>query len=685
MKQFILYTYFLLLFGNVLMPAVAKTKLSDMKKFNYVVDRFADVEVLRYEVHDFEQLPLQQKKLVYYLSEAALQGRDILFDQNYRHNLLIRQTLEAVYENYKGDRDIDEFKQFVIYLKRVWFSNGIHHHYGMNKFIPGFSSAYFAYLVRSIPAEKLPLQHYKNVDSLLTVLSPVLFDTMIDAKRVNLAEGEDLISTSANNYYQGLTQKEAEDFYAKFKDSTDQTPLSYGLNSRLVKAPNGDIVEYVYKVGGLFSAEIERIIYWLEKAITVAENTRQKEVIEKLIDFYRTGDLKTFDEYSILWVHDTDSHIDFLNGFIETYGDPLGIKASWEALVNFKNVEATKRTDIISRNAQWFEENSPIDKRFKKEKVKGVSAKVITAAILGGDCYPPTPIGINLPNANWIRQMHGSKSVTIENITEAYVKASMGNGFNEEFMWSKKEIDRKIKYGTLTDNLHTDLHECLGHGSGQLLPGVSPDALKAYGATMEEARADLFGLYYMGHPKIVQLGLLPNDEAYKAEYYSFMMNGLMTQLARITLGNEVEESHMRNRQLIARWVYEKGAPKKVVEMVKKGGKTYVKINDYNALQHLFGELLSEVQRIKSEGDYEAARKLVETYAVKIDANLHAEILERYNKLKLAPYRGFVNPVYTPVTDEKGEIIDVKIDYSEGFVEQHLRYSTQYSTRGLFTP
>lgn len=653
--------------------SVIKSTSTTMNTFNYVVDQFADVQVLRYEVPGFETLPVKQKELIYYLSEAALQGRDILFDQNYKHNLLLRKTLETIYLNYRGDRRSEEFIKFTSYLKRVFFSNGIHHHYGMQKFEPEFSTTFFVEALASIPEGKLKAATGESTTAILNTLLPVLFDPNVAYKRVNQSAGEDLIRSSANNYYEGVTQAEVEDFYAAMRKPNDDEPLSYGLNSRLVKKKDGTLEEERYKLGGRYSEQIERIIYWLLKAQEVAENDDQKKIIKTLIKFYQTGDLNTFDEYSIRWVKDQKSHIDFLNGFIETYGDPLGIKASWEAIVNFKNIEATKRTEIISSNAQWFEDNSPIDSRFKKKEVKGVSAKVITVAMLGGDCYPATPIGINLPNANWIRQRYGSKSVTIENITDAYDKASYGNGFNEEFMLGREEIERKQNFGSITDNLHTDLHECLGHGSGQLLPGVSQDALKAYGATVEEARADLFGLYYMADEKMVQLGLLPTNEAYKTAYYQYMMNGLMTQLTRIKEGDNIEESHMRNRQLIARWAYEKGAAQKVIELVKLDEKTFVKINNYKGLRSLFGELLKEIQRIKSEGDYESAKNLVETYAVKVDTRLHAEVLARYKKLNLAPYKGFVNPVYTPIYNNKQEIVDVQVSYNEGYLEQHLRY------------
>ena len=648
-----------------------------MEDFKYSVDKFADIEILRYRVPDFEILSLKQKELVYYLNQAALEGRDILYDQNNKHNLCVRRTLEAVYSNYKGDRKSIDFNHLTTYLKRVWMGNGIHHHYSEDKFIPEFSSSYFSDVVKSIEASKLPLSKGESVDMLIAKLTPILFDQKVYPKRTNQAEGVDLIKTSANNYYEGVTQPEVEAYYGKMKNPNDITPVSYGLNSKLVKE-NGVLVEKTYKVGGLYSAAITRIVSWLEKAAKVTENDKQLDVISSLIEFYRTGDLKKYDEYSINWVEDLNSQVDFVNGFTETYGDPLGMKASWESIVNFKNIEATKRTEIISANAQWFENNSPVDIRFKKETVKGVSAKVITATILAGDCYPATPIGVNLPNSNWIRHEHGSKSVTIENITEAYDQASLGNGFKEEFMWSDVERKRAKNFASMTNNLHTDLHECLGHGSGKLLPGVDPDALKAYGSTIEEARADLFGLYYMGDPKMTELGLLPDKEAYKAEYYSFIMNGLMTQLTRIQPDKNIEEAHMRNRQLIASWVYEKGKADKVIEMVKREGKTYVVVNDYKKLRTLFGNLLAEIQRIKSTGDFVGGKTLVETYGVKVNQPLHVEMLERYKKLHLAPYRGFVNPVYTLVKNDKGVITDVSISYTEGYVDQHLRYSKDYS-------
>ena len=655
----------------------SKTTTAEADKFDYTVEQFADLQILRYRVPGFENLSLQQKELVYYLTEAALQGRDILFDQNGKYNLRIRRTLEAVYTGYKGDKNTPDFKAMEVYLKRVWFSNGIHHHYGSEKFVPGFAPEFFKEAVLSVDASTLPLAEGQTAEQLCDELSPVIFDPIVMPKRVNQAAGEDLVLTSACNYYDGVTQKEAEDFYNAMKDPKDETPVSYGLNSRLVKE-NGKIQEKVWKVGGLYGQAIDKIVYWLKKAEGVAENPEQKAVIAELIKFYETGDLKTFDEYAILWVKDLNSLVDFVNGFTESYGDPLGMKASWESLVNFKDMEATHRTEIISGNAQWFEDHSPVDKQFKKDEVKGVSAKVITAAILAGDLYPATAIGINLPNSNWIRSHHGSKSVTIGNITDAYNKAAHGNGFNEEFVYSDTELQLIDKYADLTGELHTDLHECLGHGSGKLLPGVDPDALKAYGSTIEEARADLFGLYYVADPKLVELGLTPNADAYKAEYYTYLMNGLMTQLVRIEPGNNVEEAHMRNRQLIARWVFEKGAADKVVELVKKDGKTYVVVNDYEKLRALFGELLSEIQRIKSTGDYQGAHDLVENYAVKVDPVLHAEVLERYKKLNLAPYKGFVNPKYEAVVDAAGKITDVKVTYDEGYAEQMLRYSKDYS-------
>lgn len=654
-----------------------------MKEFSYIVDQFADLQILRYQVPGFENLSLRQKQLLYHLSEAALMGRDILFDQNGRYNLVIRRTLEAVYQYGTVDKSSVDYQAFEVYLKRVWFANGIHHHYGEDKFIPGFSEAFFDAAVRSVDVSLLPLKAGETVDTLLARLKPVIFDPTVMPKRTVQSGDTDWIQASANNYYgEDVTQAEVEAFYGKMKAEGDsRCPLSYGLNSRLEKE-NGRLVERVWKVGGLYSEAIERIVAELEKAAVFAENEKQRQIITSLIDYYRTGDLRTFDAYSILWVEDTDSQVDFVNGFIETYGDALGLKASWESTVNFRNEEATRRTQIISENAQWFEDHSPVDQRFKKERVKGVSAKVITVTMLGGDCYPSTPIGINLPNADWIRRDHGSKSVTIENIMEAYDKASQGSGFSDEFVWSDEERNRIKTYGFLTDMLHTDLHECLGHGSGQLLPGTDPDALKAYASTLEEARADLFGLYYLADPKMQELGLVPDGEAFKAEYYKYMMNGLLTQLVRIEEGKDVEEAHMRNRQLIARWVFEQGAADKVVELKKRDGKTFVVINDYQQLRALFGKLLAEVQRIKSEGDYEAGRSLVENYGVKIDPVLHHEIRERYVRLHLSPYKGFVNPVMREVKDDAGHVTDITLDYTEGYAEQMLRYSRDYSYLSL---
>ena len=655
--------------GVALAIGTSALMAKDTKKMNYIVDRFADIEVLRYPVPGFEELSLNQKKLVYYLTEAALAGRDILWDQNNRYNLDLRKLLENIYSNYDGAKDNPDFKAFETYLKQVEFGNGVHHHYSMDKFVPEFSEEFFDAQVSKLPALKRPA----TLDS----LRRLVFDPAFMAKKVNQAEGQDLIATSATNLYEGVTQKEVEDFYAAIKDTTDVTPISYGLNRRVTKE-NGKVVEQTYKMGGLYSPAIERIVANLNQAAMYAENDKHRRVIKSLIKYYMTGDLKDFDDYSILWVDDTDSRVDFINGFIESYDDPLGMTANWESIVNFKNLDASHRTEVISGNAQWFEDHSPVDPRFRKEKVKGVTAKVITAAILAGDSYPATPIGINLPNANWIRAAHGSKSVTLENITQAYDEASHGNGFNEEFVPDASMRKLLDDYLFITDNLHTDLHECLGHASGQLLPGVDPDALKAHGSTLEEARADLFALYYLADDKLIELGLLDNPDAYKAQYYKYLLNGLMTQLMRIEPGKDVEEAHMRNRKLICEWVLEKGASDKVVELVKEGGKTYVKVNDYPRLRELFGELLAEIQRIKSEGDYEAGRDLVEKYAVKVDPELHKEVLDRYSHLSIAPYRGFVNPVYTPVKNSRGEIIDVTVSYDEDYIPQMLRYSRDYS-------
>lgn len=651
--------------------------MSMSENFNYIVEQFADLQLLRYRVAGFENLSLRQKELIYYLSEAALEGRDILFDQNGKHNLQIRKLLEAVYVSYSGDRNNPEFQGLEVYLKRVWFSSGIYHYYACDKFVPAFSPEFLRECIEQVDVASLPLKDGESVQAMCDKLFPVMFDPKVMPKRVNQADGEDLVMTSAANYYEGVTQDEAEKFYAMQKVAADPHPVMYGMNSRLVKK-DGVLQEEVWKLDGMYGEAIQKIIFWLKKAETVAENEAQREVIRLLIDFYRTGDLKTFDTYSIAWLKDTDSKVDFVNGFIESYGDPLGMKASWESIVNFKDEEATHRTEIISQHAQWFEDHSPVSPSFKKEVVRGVSAKVITAAMLGGDLYPSSAIGINLPNSNWIRSLHGSKSVTIGNLTDAYNKAAKGNGFREEFVYSQEEKDLLEKYADITGDLHTDLHECVGHGSGKLLPGVDPDALKAYGSTIEEARADLFGLYYLPDEKLVELGLTPDKEAYKAEYYAYMMNGLLTQMVRIEPGCDLEEAHMRNRQLIARWALENGKSMNVVELVKKEGKTYVKINDYLQLRGLFAVLLSEIQRIKSEGDYEAARALVEKYAVKLDATLHEEILNRYRSLHLAPYKGFINPVYLPQYDAEGRIVDVKLDYTEGYIEQMLRYGRDYS-------
>ena len=655
-----------------------KSEPQTEKQFDWVVDRFDDIKVLRYQVPDFDTLSLDEKKLIYYLNQAALCGRDILFDQNGRYNLRIRRTLEAIEQGYTGDRNSEEFKKFEKYLKKVWFANGIHHHYSLDKFLPEFSESYFDELIAATPAEYFPQDFKPSVEAVIAEIKPVMFDPTLFPKRTNQAAGADMIATSANNYYEGVTQQEVEDYYKKIIDPNDSTPISYGLNSKLMKE-NGQIVEKTWKVDGMYSAAIEKIVYWLEQASSVAKGA-QKQTIDELIGYYRSGNLSQFDTYSISWVQDTLSKVDFVNGFIETYGDPLGYRASWEGLVNFRDEEATRRTETISAEAQWFEDHSPIDPKYRKEKVKGVSAKVITATILGGDCYPATPIGINLPNADWIRKDYGSKSVTIENITHAYNEAAKGNGFLEEFIYDPADIELQKRYGELSDNLHTDLHECLGHGSGQLAPGVKTDALKNYGSTLEEARADLFALYHLGDPKLVELGLVPSFDAAKAQYLHYILNGMMTQLARIQPGKDVEEAHMRNRMLIAMWCYEKGQQgegEPVIKKVTHDGKTYIEVTDYERLRELFGEMLYEIQRIKSEGDYEAGKALVETYGVKVDQNLHNEVLKRYSNLNIEPYSGFVNPVYKPVM-EKGEITDVKVEYTEGYKDQMLRYSKDYS-------
>ena len=645
--------------------------------FCYADERFADLQLLRYRLNGFENLSLRQKKLVYYLSEATLYGRDITFDQFGKYNLIIRKTLEAIFLSYSGDREDEEFKRLVVYLKRVWFSNGIYHHYGCEKIMPEFSQRFFIDALSAADPALLPLEKVGTVEALCSMICPVMFDAGILPKRVSKAEGADVVTTSACNFYEGVTQQEVEDFYNDMKaaNADDKEPVSYGLNSKVVKQ-DGKVREMVWSEKGMYADAIRHITHWLGKAAEVAENERQRQYIETLIRYYRSGDLRDFNDYCIQWVGEHEAQVDFVNGFIEVYGDPLGLKGSWEGIVEYKDLEATKRTQTISSNAQWFEDHSPVDPRFKKKEVKGVTANVICAAMLGGDEYPSTAIGINLPNADWIRAEHGSKSVTIGNLTEAYNKAAHGNGFKEEFVIDAETIAMIEKYGDVCDDLHTDLHECLGHGSGQLLPGVDPDVLKSYGNTIEEARADLFGLYYIADEKLVELGLTPDAEAYKSQYYTYVMNGLMTQLTRIKPGHDIEEAHMRNRALIARWCYDNGT---AIEMVRRDGKTFVAINDYEALRALFAQLLAEIQRIKSEGDYEAAKALVEKYAVKVDGELHTEVLERYRRLNLAPYKGFLNPVMTPVTGDDGDITDISIDYTEGYSEQMLRYSRQYGT------
>lgn len=658
-------------------------------------ERFADIQMLRYELKGFEKLSLTQKIYIYCLSKATLLGRDITFDQQGKYNLRIRKTLEAVYLHYEGNRESEDFKAFEVYLKRVWFASGIHHHYGCEKFVPGFSEESFYEMVGAVADEYLPLSKGQSKEDLLGILVPVIFNPEVMPKRVNQTDGEDLVQTSACNFYENVSQAEVERFYARMKEEGNEQAPSYGLNSKLTKR-NGELVELKWTEDGLYGAAIKEIVSWLLRAQKYAENEEQKHLIDLLVKYYRTGDLKDFDRYSIAWVQQHEGMIDFINGFIEVYGDPLGLKGTWEGIVEYKDLEATKRTQTISQNAQWFEDHSPVDPRFRKPEVKGVTANVICAAMLGGEEYPASAIGINLPNANWIRQEYGSKSVTIGNLTEAYNKAAQGNGFRDEFVIDEDTISLMNQYEDITDDLHTDLHECLGHGSGQLLPGTDPDALKAYGSTIEEARADLFGLYYVADHKLVELGLTPNDEAYRAQYYGYLMNGLLTQTIRIKEGDKIEEAHMRNRALIAWWVMEhaEGA----VELVKmdmnyasaedalkdsEGNiittKTYVKINDYAKLRYLFGELLAEIQRIKSEGDFEAARLLVEKYAVNIDPELHREILARYKKLNLAPYKGFINPKMTLEMDEEGEITDVVLDYEESYVDQMLRYSDEYGT------
>ena len=652
----------------------------DASEFKWLTEQFADAKIQRYQVPGFDSLTLNQKKLIYFLSQAALAGRDITYDQNYKYNLLVRKTLEAIYEDFSGDRASEDFQKFVVYLKRVWFSNGIHHHYSTDKFFPEFTAGYFSTLVKESKKENLPLKEDQNIDEFIAELTPIIFDPNVAPKRVNLNPDEDLVTSSACNFYEGVTQKEAEEYYAGLKKDAvinkKDTLVSFGLNTKLVKE-NGKISEKAWMIGGLYSPAIEKIVYWLEKALPCAENNEQKVVIEKLVDFYRTGNLTRWDDYNISWVKDQNSLVDFVNGFIEVYGDPLATKATYESVVNFKNIEATKRTEIISRNAQYFEDSSPTDPEFKKKEVKGVTAKVITVAQLGGDCNPTTPIGINLPNAQWIRKEYGSKSVTMDNITYSYDQAAQGNGFMEEFCYSKEEIENVRKYGYLASSLTTDLHECLGHGSGQLNPGVTGEALKNYHSAVEESRADLFALYFIMDPKMIELGLIPSLDVAKAEYDNYIRNGLMTQLVRIQPGKNIEQAHMRDRSLISHWVYEKGMDRKIIEKIVKEGKTYFRINDYDGLRELFGQLLKEVQRITSEGDYNAGRELVEKYGVKVDPELHKEVLERYKKLNIAPYAGFINPVLT--AEMNGDTIsDVKITYPEDFAEQMMFYSGNFS-------
>ena len=648
-----------------------------MSTFHYSDERFADLQMLRYRLDGFEQLTLRQKQLVYFLSKATLFGRDITFDQFGRYNLRLRKMLEAVYTDLRIPRDTADFQALTVYLKRLWFSSGIHHHYGSEKFVPGFSQDFLWQAVHAVEPLRLPLANGQTVDELCNELFPVIFNPDVLPKRVNKADGQDLLATSACNFYQGVTQQEAELFYQQKKASSPQAEQpSWGLNSTLVKRPDGTIEEEVWSASGRYANAIRHIVYWLQQASQVAENDAQRKVIDLLINYYQSGDLHLFDEYSIQWLQTLDGQVDFINGFIEVYGDPLGLKGSWEGLVEYVDEEATRRTQLISQNAQWFEDHSPVAPEFRKPHVRGVSARVICAAMLGGDEYPSTAIGINLPNADWIRARYGSKSITISNITDAYNKAAHGNGFKEEFVIDAPTLALIEKYGDACDNLHTDLHECLGHGSGQLLPGVDPDALKAYGNTIEEARADLFALYYLADPKLIELGLLPNEEAYKAEYYTYMLNGLLTQLVRIQPGHLIEEAHMRNRALIARWCLQQGT---AMQLVQRDGKTYLHISSYEALRQLVAKLLAEVQRIKSQGDFEAARRLVEDYAVSVPSELHAEVLQRYEKLNLAPYKGFINPWLLPVTDANGQIIDIQVNYSETYDHQMLRYSSEYAT------
>lgn len=656
-------------------PAGEKAGAGD--EFTYEVDRFEDISVLRYRLPGFEQLTSAEKEFIYYLSEAALCGRDIFWDQNFKYNLLVRKTIEGIIETYQGDREGDDFKAFITYAKRVFFANGIHHHYSNDKFIPGFSSDYFALLIEGSDPSSLPLNEGETAAGLAEMLTPVLFDPVLYAKKVDQSEGIDMIAASANNFYEGVTQAEAEAYYASLADPGDPRPVSWGLNTKVVKS-NGVVTEIPWKSGGLYGQAIDKIVYWLEKARDVALNDVQKEELDLLIEYYRTADLKTWDDYNILWARNTGLSVDYINGFIETYGDPLGMKATWEAVVDYKDIEASKRTALITENAQWFEDHSPVDPAYRKEKVTGVAASVINVAMLGGDCYPASPLGINLPNSNWIRTEAGSKSVTLANITDAKDIVARGSGFLEEFAFDQAEIERAVKWGSLSDALHTDLHECIGHASGKLAPGTDPNALKNYASPLEEMRADLFALYFMMDPKMQEIGLIPSDEPAKAEYDNYMRNGFMTQTARILPGKDIEQAHMRCRSAIAHWVYEKGKPDNVIEVVKRDEKTYVRINDYQKLRGLFGEMLKEVQRIKSEGDFSAGKSMIETYGVRIDQPLHGEILARYAKLNLAPYSGFVNPVMTPVTDRDGKITDVKIEYCTDYLGQMMEYGKNYS-------
>ena len=659
------------------MIALATTSCAEQKAddFRWQIDNFDDIKVLRYKVHGFEQLSLEQKELIYYLNQAAISGRDIMFDQNFKYNLAIRRTLEAIYQNYQGDKECADWKAFEKYLKKVWFANGIHHHYSNDKFKPEFSQEYFENVLVAQCAATIPNDGFSSQAEMLKIIVPAIFDPELYASKLVQADGVDVLKESAMNYYEGVSQAEAEKFYAKLAKKNDPRPISYGLNSKLVKEGN-KIYEKTYKVGGMYSGAIEQIVYWLEKAAGVAAEP-QKSTILTLVEYYKTGDLRLFDEFNIAWTKDTESYIDYVNGFTEDYGDPLGRKGAWESIVNFKNDEATLRTKLLSDNAQWFEDHAPINPAYRKAEVKGVSAKVITAATLAGDAYPATPIGINLPNADWIRKEHGSKSVTIDNITEAYAESARGNGFDEEFILREEDRERIAKYGRLGDNLHTDIHECLGHGSGQLAPGTKGGELKQYGSALEETRADLFGLYYIGDPKLVEIGLVPSFEVAKAQYAEYIMNGIMTQFTRIELGKNVEQSHMRNRKLIAEWCYEHGKAENVIEWVVEDGKRYIVVNNFERLRELFGEMLYEIQRIKSEGDFEAGRELIEKYAVKIDPELHKEVLDRYATLNIQPYSGFINPIYTLV-EEDGKVVDVKIEYPDNYIEQMLYYSNNYS-------